>query len=372
MRLSDFIEANIEAILTEWVAFARTQTSAEAMDLIALRDHASDMLTFIVRDLRTPQTTQEQFDKSQGSDEPRLSRRDSAAETHGAGRATSGYTVSEMVAEFRALRASVLRLWTDVRPVLSGDDLQDLMRFNESIDQALAESMARFSRNLDQSQDMFLAILTHDMRTPLQTVTMVTSHLLDTGALAGTDVELLKRAARSTRRMHGMIDDLLDFTRSRMGAPVVISRDQADLGKVARQAVDEMEVSHPGRAFALQASGELQGQWDGGRIGQVLSNLLGNAVHHGDPAAPITVRATGDTTYVTLCVHNHGAPIEPANIPSLFGPFKRLKDGKVTGAAHHLGLGLYIADRIVVAHGGRIAVESSAQQGTSFTATLPR
>ena len=158
MRLADFIETNLEPILAEWVTFARTRPGSGAMDLTALRDHAAEMLAIIVTDLRTTQTDDEQHTKSYGADpDPRSA--ETAAETHGAGRATSGFTVSEMVAEFRALRASVLRLWTESRGALDSDDVVDMVRFNEAVDQALAESMTRFTHSLDQSQDMFVAIL---------------------------------------------------------------------------------------------------------------------------------------------------------------------------------------------------------------------
>src|SRR5687767_6376422 len=132
------------------------------MDVTGLRDHAMAMLKDIVTDLRSPQTADEQTEKSKGTADADDSGTDSAAQIHGAGRADSGFTVGEMVSEYRALRASVIRLWTRANGTLTDGDLDDLMRFNETIDQAIAESITRYTEDLDRSKEMFLAILGHD------------------------------------------------------------------------------------------------------------------------------------------------------------------------------------------------------------------
>src|SRR5687767_8100661 len=141
VRLADFIDANMEPILAEWVTFAESSgPAAKGMDTVALRDHAAEMLKAIVTDLRTPQTAAEQAAKSTGDADSTTA--DTAAEVHGSGRAESGFTVGEMVSEYRALRASVIRLWTTAQGTLHREDLEDLTRFNEAIDQALAESIS--------------------------------------------------------------------------------------------------------------------------------------------------------------------------------------------------------------------------------------
>ena len=176
LRLADFIAGNMEPILGEWVVFAESSAPvAEAMDRTALRDHAAGLLEAIVIDLRTPQTDVEQRDKAEGNADNTAGQPDTAAEVHGAGRAGSGFTVGEMVSEYRALRASVIRLWTKECGSLNGDDLQDLMRFNEAIDQAIAESITRYTEDLDYSKEMFLAILGHDLRSPLGAVIMAST-----------------------------------------------------------------------------------------------------------------------------------------------------------------------------------------------------
>ncbi len=374
MRLADFIEANCEPILAEWVTFAESSGPAgSAMDKVALRDHALAMLQVIVADLRTPQTKSEQAEKSKGNAAPTGEEPDTAAEVHGAGRAESGFTVGEMVSEYRALRASVIRLWTKACGSLTGDDLEDLMRFNEAIDQALAESITRYAVDIDRSKEMFVAILGHDLRTPLGAVIMASQFMLDTGELEEPHLTLMTRIGRSAKRMNQMVGELLDFTRSRLGSGVPIARREMDLGKEVQNTVDEIEAANPNSVIKLNTSGDLKGHWDCPRLSQVLSNLLSNAVQHGEPTSPISVTLRGETDNVVLQVHNRGATIPAADIGGLFSPFKRLGSPDATAnTSSSLGLGLYIVERIVTAHEGSIEVKSSDDAGTFFTVRLPR
>ncbi|WP_310572036.1 sensor histidine kinase [Gemmatimonas sp.] len=372
MRLADFIDANIDPILDEWVTFARKQAGSDGMDLDTLRDHASDMLRTIAKDLRTPQTSAEQVVKSQGEAPPDASPTESAAQSHGTGRARDGFTVGEMMAEFRALRASVLRLWTESRGDLARADLQDLMRFNEAIDQAMVESVATYTGAVDQSHDLFVAILGHDLRTPLHMITLVAEHVLDAKLVDAPHLPLIARAMRSARRMGHMLDDLLDFTRSRMGTSIAITPRQINLATVVGDAVDEMRSASPHHVFDVQLTGDLRGKFDGVRLSQALINLIGNAVQHGAASAPVTVTARGEADHVVIEVRNVGPTIDPQDISGLFSPFKRLRRGVQASDAHHLGLGLFIADQLVLAHGGRLEVTSNAEQGTCFAVHLPR
>ena len=374
MRLADFIEANCESILAEWVEFAKSSGPAgKGMDVAALRDHALEMLNAIVADLKTPQTGAEQVEKSKGNADSPDTETDTAAEVHGAGRAESGFSLGEMVSEYRALRASVIRLWTEANGSLTrGSDLEDLMRFNEAIDQALAESITRYTADLDHSKEMFLAILGHDLRTPLGAVIMSAEFMLDMGELTEPHLTLTTRIARSGRRMNRMVGDLLDFTRSRLGSGVPITRAPMDMEKMARQTVDEISAANPESVLKVSMSGNLQGNWDCARITQVLANLLGNAAQHGTPRTMISLTARGELKEVVLQVHNRGTPIPPADIPMLFSPFKRLANPGDGGNNGSLGLGLYIVERIVTAHGGSIDVNSSDTGGTFFTVRLPR
>ena len=191
MRLADFIEQNLEEILVHWTDFAATSGPAgRAMDHSGLRDHAFAMLKDMVSDLRTPQSADEQSEKSKGNAPVITGHEQTAAEVHGAGRAEDGFTVSEMVSEYRALRASVIRLWTKNCGVLHEDDLQDLMRFNEAIDQSLAEAVERFSGDMRNARDMVIAILGHDLRTPLGAIVTASDFMIEDGGLDGTNLSM--------------------------------------------------------------------------------------------------------------------------------------------------------------------------------------
>jgi signal transduction histidine kinase len=376
IRLSTFIRAQRERILEEWETFARSLgTVSEGMDMLALRDHASQMLSVIAKDLGTAQSDSEQHEKSVGNapaNEDAASI--TAAAAHGADRAERGFSIDEMVSEFRALRASVIRLWTETRGELSNEEVLELTRFNEAIDQALAESVARYTADLDQSKEMFIAILGHDLRTPLGSIITSSTFMLDLNELVEPYRSLTARIATSSRRMNRMVDDLLDLTRSRLGGGIPINRDWINLEETVREVVAELTAQHAGRAIDVRAAGDLMGRWDRGRLSQVLTNLAGNAIEHGAPETPVRVTVDGTGDQVAISIHNHGVPIAPSLIPRIFDPMKRRQaDGRRTqGAGSHLGLGLYIAQQIVIEHNGRIDVESSASGGTTFTVHLPR
>ncbi|HEX6748067.1 MAG TPA: sensor histidine kinase [Longimicrobium sp.] len=376
MRLADFIVANREPILAEWEAFARTCTPASgAMDIVALRDHANEMLTVIAADLRTPQGEDARSEKSKGNAPDDGADSPTAAEEHGAGRAESGFTVEQMVSEYRALRASVIRLWTLGRGELGPADLADLTRFNEAIDQSLAESLSRYTDDLDYSKEMFLAILGHDLRTPLGAVSTSAQFMLDTQELKEPSLTLTSRIASSSARMIQMVGDLLDFTRSRLGGGIPVVRADMSMAKAVHDVVDELAAARPDRTLQVETRGAQRGEWDCARITQALTNLVGNALEHGSPGTVVRVDVQGNDDEITVAVHNRGAAIAADRLNGIFNPMKPREAGGSTtagGSAGHLGLGLYIAERIVNAHHGRIDVESSEERGTTFTVHLPR
>jgi signal transduction histidine kinase len=374
MRLADFIEANREPIMVEWQAFALTCTPASgSMDDTSLRDHASEMLTAIAADLKTPQSKQEQADKSKGNAPEEGDNQKTAAERHGADRAESGFTTDQMVSEYRALRASVIRLWTKAQGELGTHDLEDLTRFNEAIDQSLAEAISRYTQDLDHSKEMFLAILGHDLRTPLGAVMMSAEFMLETKELKEPHLTLTSRIASSSKRMNQMIGALLDFTRSRLGGGIPIERAKMNMGKAVHDVIDEIAAAHPDRTIKVDARGSLEGEWDCARMSQVLANLIGNALEYGSVHTSATVDVKGDDKEVAIAVHNHGTPIPSDQLNGIFNPMKRTEmNAAGSGSPGNLGLGLYIAERIVNAHKGRIDVESSEKAGTTFTVHLPR
>jgi signal transduction histidine kinase len=376
MRLADFILANREPILAEWEAFARTCAPASgSMDIEALRDHANAMLTVIARDLATPQGSEAQSEKSKGNAPSPDPAERTAAEEHGSGRAESGFTVEQMISEYRALRASVIRLWTKVQGKLGPADVDDLTRFNEAIDQSLAESITRYTQDLDQSKEMFLAILGHDLRTPLGAVSMSAKFMLETGELEEPNRTLTSRIVSSSSRMNHMVDALLDFTRSRLGGSIPVTPARMSMGKVVHDVVNEIAAAHPDRTIRVNARGSFDGEWDSARISQVLTNLIGNALEHGSRQTDVTVDVEGNDKEVAIAIHNDGAAIPADRLNGIFNPMKArgaAGTAATTGPSGNLGLGLYIAERIVNAHRGRIDVASAKERGTTFTVHLPR
>ena len=171
MRLSDFIEQNKEAIVVEWEAFARaTIAPAKTMSTLALRDHATQILMAIAKDMRSRQTEVERYVKSQGLAETTEDASETSAATHGVLRQLVGFDLVQLAAEYRAVRATVLRLWSKELVTADATALEDVARFNEGVDQALAESIASYSDRVANSRDTFLAILGHDLRSPLSTI----------------------------------------------------------------------------------------------------------------------------------------------------------------------------------------------------------
>jgi signal transduction histidine kinase len=374
LKLSEFILANREPILVEWEAFARTCAPASgSMDIESLRDHANDMLTVIAADLDTPQNKLEQKDKSTGN-KPTPDASVTAAEEHGAARAESGFSVDQMVAEFRALRASVIHLWTKSQGGIAASDVEDLTRFNEAIDQSLAESVSRFTLDLDKSKEMFLAMLGHDLRSPLGAVIMSAEFMLETKELPEPHLTLASRIASSSHRMQHMIGDLLDFTRGRLGGGIPIERADMSMEKLVHDVVSEVCAAHPDSKVTIDARGGQRGEWDCARVSQALTNLVTNAVEHGLEGAPVTVTVGGDDVESLISVHNRGATISAEQLNGIFGPMKSRESATRSGSSPYgnLGLGLYIAERIVAAHRGHIEVESVPDHGTTFTIHLPR
>lgn len=375
MRLAEFMLSHREEILSEWVAFARScLTTPETMDLAELRDHASEMLDTIAADLDTPQTKREQADKSEGKSdaEPDSRGSDTAAQSHGAARAESGFTVGQMVSEYRALRASVIRLWIEAAGELSRKDLDDLVRFNEAIDQALAESTSRFTQDLEHSKEMFVAMLGHDLRTPLGAIIGSAHIMVNTKDLPEIALTRALLILNSGQRMNALVGDLLDFTRSRLGHGIPIVRADMDISKVCRQTVEEIAALHPQRVVNFDATGEVQGQWDRARLTQAFSNVISNAVQHGSDKTPINVLVRGGADAVEVAIQNQGAVIPASELDKIFNPLHRIEGDKPVAPRENLGLGLYITERIVAAHGGTIGVESSDENGTTFTLTLPK
>lgn len=373
MGLATFIGENKDAIISSWAEFAHLHIPpAKDMDEAALRDHVSSILEFIVADMRSAQTKSEQQEKSKGEGPKADGPAESAAEIHADLRFIEGFDPLELMSEFRALRGSILRLWESKRGKTE-NDYPELVRFNESIDQVLAEGLARYTEKVDHSRNLFLGTLVHDLRNPLGTVSLAAQILSTTKNLDARQKMLTEQIYISTTRVAELVTDLIDDVRARLGKGVPIETAPMDMGKAVALAMNEMRMAYPERKFSVNTTGDLRGEWDGARISQVLSNLIGNAVQHGKNTSLIQVTATGEDGDVLLSVHNDGDPIASGIIASIFKPMSRGSEDRIAkGADTSLGLGLFITREIIEAHGGKIDVSSTAQKGTTFTVRLPR
>ena len=374
MKLSTFIQAHLEEILSEWDSFARTFFPVSAgMSTLALRDHAKQILQELALDIETDQTSEQQSEKSKGLAlrEPGT---DSAASTHGTQRQYSGFTLVQVTAEFRALRATVLRLWLREIAQVTEEISDDMVRFNEAIDQALAESVVTYSEQAARTRDIFLAILGHDLRSPLAVMAMAGTYLTSTEVATSGTQQVATWIAGSTATMTLMVNDLLEYGRTQLGGAIPIAPQLVDLQGICQAALGAASAAHPDCVFELEASGDLVAILDSARLQQVFSNLLNNAAQYRAPEHPVTLVAQGGPDALTVEVRNFGFVIPPESLQRIFDPLVQLpvKSQQKGPPSTSMGLGLFIAREITVAHGGTIAVESSERSGTVFTVRLPR
>jgi signal transduction histidine kinase len=268
------------------------------------------------------------------------------------------------------LRVSVITLWMTRQSEMDKIDLLEMSRFNEAIDQAIADSVTRYSADLDHAKDRFIAILGHDLRSPLNATIMAVALLREAGDLSEPHRDLVARIAASTKTMNSLVSDLLDFARIRFGVGIPIETGPVDLEAVIKEVVAEVTASAPESDVRVEVAGDLRGEWDSSRIAQALTNLVTNAVEHGSTNSSIQVEARGTPSEIAVSVHNHGLVIPAERLGRLFDAMATPDDEE--RGNHHLGLGLYIVHSIVLAHGGTVHVDSSSDEGTTFTLRLPR
>lgn len=375
MRLAEFIRVNMEPILMEWEVFARTILPAARMDSLALRDHAEDILLATVRDIESAHSeTQRSANARRYSDGAEDIRLNGASEEHAIGRLSSGFNLEQLVSEYRALRASVLALWRATVPQADVNDVDDVRLFHESIDQSLATAVSSYTKRVEESRDMFLAILSHDLRNPLNSIGM-SAELIPRASKHDPEMtEFASQISSGVTVMSRMISDLLDYTRTRLGAGMPVERAPMDLGILCREVVAEFQSSNPDVKFTFASTGDLTGEWDSARLRQVISNLLGNAIQHGNRSAPCDLTLKGEDARVVVAMRNQGTLIPPGELTRIFDPLARGASAKEQkrNRPGSIGLGLYIARELVLAHGGAINATSSAEAGTVFTFHLPR
>lgn len=258
--------------------------ASESMTHLALQDHIVELLTFVADDLESAQTQDEQVQKSRGLGDADGEFTRSAAEIHAALRLSDGFNIDQMVSEYRALRASVIKQWTAANPTLSTTDLEDMTRFNEAVDQAMAESVAEYTKMINQSRDMFLGVLGHDLRNPIGAVLMAARRMTRHGAAENRDNVMAGQIARTMERATSILDDLLELTRTSFGSEIPLRRMQIDIGVLGAQIVEEMRSLCEVRKIGIAVLGETVGEWDQARLGEakVLQQPLPDAARNGN------------------------------------------------------------------------------------------
>jgi sigma-B regulation protein RsbU (phosphoserine phosphatase) len=270
--------------------------------------------------------------------------------------------ISRMVAH----DGSVVGFAKVTRDLTSRRQLEEERVARAALEQKLAEQ-----KKTQELRELLIGIVGHDLRAPLSTVATAAGLMLKRGTLAGADAKATARIARSADRMSKMISQLLDFTRARLGGGITIDPRPMDLADVCAEVIAEIETAHPDRTVLFDTDVDTRGLWDRERLAQVVSNLVGNAIQHGNAHSAIDVQLRNNGDRVTLRVHNEGPAIAHDLLPLVFDPFRR-QPTHPAPRAEGLGLGLYICREMIRAHGGEVAVQSSDSAGTTFTVQLPR
>ncbi len=234
--------------------------------------------------------------------------------------------------------------------------------------QQLARELREKTETL-RLNEMLTAVLSHDLRSPLNAV-LTSAVLIQRRSTEQAVKETADRILSSGKRMSRMIEDMLDMARARLAGGIPLKREPADLGVLIDRVIGEVQAAYPERRIEVQQAGDLNGNWDGERLAQVASNLLGNALQHGDESAAVDVKFDGTRAdAVVITVENSGT-IPPDLLPQLFDPFRGAQ--RQAGRTEGLGLGLYIVQQIVAAHGGSVDVESGHENRTTFAVRIPR
>lgn len=356
LRLSTILRKDREAILLEWEAAVRQSASRSAT--LERADLLDDIPKFVDRLIAW-------------LDEGSTAARDVAVDTettgqHARHRLRFGVELRHLIHEYRLLRQIMMSHAVDAHCESWPGCLQELIALDDVLDAAMTETVSAYARERDESRDLLLGVLGHDLRNPLAAVSVASSLIAESTSLEQVRA-VGARIKRSAERIQRVIGDLLDLARSRFGARMPIAPEPLDLGEVANSAIEELRLANPGRELVFEQRGDVAGTWDRARLDQVVSNLVGNAIQHGKDPICVTVEADGDS--VVLRVANQGPPIPKESMPSLFDPFRRASaDG---GDKARLGLGLYIVAEIVRRHGGTVNVDT-AESETVFTVRLPR
>jgi signal transduction histidine kinase len=290
---------------------------------------------------------------------------DALAEGHALQRLGYGVDLYTLTREYALLRAILMR--TAMSLPDAAELREDVIRLNEGMDEAIIGAIRRYMEVRDRARDRFIGILAHDLRSPLNTISIAASRLVVTPEYDDKTHRSGTLILRSTERMARMIHDVIEFARAHLGGGIPVALTHGDLGALCSEVVEELDAGHPHRDLTITCTGDLRGRWDHDRVVQAMTNLVGNSLQHGQDPIRVTVVEAGDRRSIVTSVNNRGRLIPLDEQGALFDPFR-------SGAASKggLGLGLYIVQQIALAHGARCEVQSNESEGTTFTITWPR
>jgi signal transduction histidine kinase len=288
------------------------------------------------------------------------------AKGHALTRFGFGVPLDALVREYVILRETILGR---VLPAEGEGVREQLVDMNTGIDLAVYAAVVRYAARRDSVRERFVAILGHDLRTPINAIALAAQNLRGEPALTGSQTHLVSTIRRATDRVGRMISDVMDFARGRLDGGIPAEPVACDMAEILNDVIAELSMAHPHRTFELSVHGDTRGAWDRDRVAQAMTNLVGNAVEHGRD--PIRVSAVADDHSVTTAVSNPGPPIPAERLLTLFEPFHVRDLAEAPRAAQGLGLGLFIVGQIALAHGA-ICDVACADGVTTFTIHWPR
>jgi signal transduction histidine kinase len=368
VSLADFIRTNKAQILDAWLTAASALPSAQGLSVPLIRDHVPELLDKLAEAIER-------------GDETALPMK-GLPNLHAAIRVREGYDLRQVVAEYRALRRVIHTLYSEREQLLPEmrPELPPLRTMHAAHDAAISDAVDQFALDRDRAREVFIGMLGHDLRDPLQAINTGTRLLLKrAAALDEQAARIAARIGASARRMERLIDDLLDLARGRLSNGFTIVPARIDVRSMIDNTVDEIAHAHPERdirSLAGSAPGDFAVTWDGDRVMQAVSNLVSNAIAHG--MDPIVVEPQEHADHIVIEVRNRGE-VDRAMLATLFAPFSGAHHDRrqaVLPALHdrrrgHLGLGLYIVSEIAKAHGGEVTAHSSGGE-TAVRLSLPR
>lgn len=362
-RLAEFIACERDALVREWgdLALARSPR-VPGLTRGELEASAHETLDALLQSLDASLPP--------ASTRPRL---ESSAKGHAISRLAHGYALPQVAAEYRVLRAEILRRWFATGPTFDDLAQEEIIRFNATVDRLLVDMTHHYTADQERARDLLLGTLGHDLRNPLNALVAGARYLERRLAPGTPELATAVRLLRATRRMSRLVADLLDATRTKLGTELPLQRSGVNLEDACQQVIDELREVYPDRRVWCLSAGDVSGEWDAERVLQMLSNLVGNALVHGDPDEPVTVMLRGGEQAIEIEVRNAGAAIPETLRARLFEPMVQaaMSEPGASGRYPGVGLGLYIVREIVRAHGGTIDVRST-EEGTIFAISLPR